>query len=42
MGDLSDLLYMVDAVKFARERLDFDPDARGRRRCWGEDCRVPC
>src|ERR1700694_3227076 len=28
MGDLSDLLYSVDAVSFARERLDFQPDAR--------------
>ena len=28
MGDLSDLLYRVDTVKFARERLAFHPDAR--------------
>src|ERR1700681_4563545 len=28
MGDLSDLVYMVDPVKFARERLEFDPDVR--------------
>ena len=28
MGDLSELLYRVDAVKFARERLGFHPDAR--------------
>src|ERR1700730_6609953 len=28
MGDLSDLLYGVDAVRFARERLAFDPDVR--------------
>src|SRR6266513_904439 len=28
MGDLRDMLYMVDAVKFARERLTFHPDVR--------------
>jgi hypothetical protein len=28
MGDLSELLYSVDAVRFARERLAFNPDAR--------------
>lgn len=28
MGDLNGLLYMVDAVKFARERLEFEPDGR--------------
>src|SRR5437016_4700653 len=28
MGDLKNLLHTVDAVKFARERLGFHPDAR--------------
>lgn len=28
MGDLSDLVYLVDPVAFARERLEFEPDAR--------------
>jgi Terminase large subunit, T4likevirus-type, N-terminal len=28
MGHLSDLVYMVNPVKFARERLEFDPDVR--------------
>ena len=28
MGHLSDLVYMVDPVKFARERREFDPDVR--------------
>src|SRR5438270_9617906 len=28
MGDLSELLYRVDAVKFARDRLAFHPDER--------------
>ena len=28
MGDVSDLVYRVDAVRFARERLAFHPDAR--------------
>src|SRR5438105_2551580 len=27
MGNLNDLVHMVDPVRFARERLEFEPDA---------------
>src|SRR5438132_4579703 len=28
MGDVNDLAHMLDPVRFARERLGFDPDTR--------------